>query len=371
MNAMTNQEPGIRDQYDPKKILVVRLSAVGDVVRTVPAVQAIRNRFPDSTIHWLVEDRCAEMIHGLNCIDATVQVPRRRWKKIGALGKLRGFLQFTRELRQAHYDLYIDIHGILKSGLYGAMARIPRRVGYPRGIAKEWNTLFSTEIIPAKPRRMSRYERNFLMARYFDPEAREMRPALPLDEHDRNFAREFLRKQGLGSGGFAFLYPGTSPRGRYKRWLPERYGQLVDQLAALDIPCLVGWGPGEEPIVESLRATASAQPVIPPLTTLKELAALIESARVFIGGDTGPMHMASLLGTPVVTIFGPSDPVINEPARFTPFRIVRANADCSPCRKKNCDHLTCLTEITPDQVMSATTDLLHETGRNQNPTVTS
>ncbi len=370
MNAMTNQDAA-QQSANPGKILVVRLSAVGDVVRTVPAVHAIRKRFPDSVIHWLVEDRCAEMIDGLDCIDKTVQVPRRQWKKTGPLGKILGFFRFTRELREAGYDLYIDIHGILKSGLYGAMARIPRRVGYPRGIAKEWNTLFGTEIIPAEPKRMSRYERNFLMARYFDPEAREIRPELPLTETDRDFARDFFRTHGLETDRTAFIYPGTSPRGRYKRWLPERYGQLADRLAAAGIRSVIGWGPGEESIVKAVETAAVTSPVIPPLTSLKQLAALIESSLVFIGGDTGPMHMASLLGTPVVTIFGPSDPVINEPARFTPFRIVRAGVDCSPCRKKDCDHLRCLTAVTVDQVMTSTEDLLNETGSFQKPTVTS
>ncbi len=370
MNAMMNQDT-VQRSADPGKILVVRLSAVGDVVRTVPAVHAIRKRFPESRIHWLVEDRCAEMIDGLDCIDATVQVPRRQWKKTGPLGKIRGFFRFTRKLRTEGYDLFIDMHGILKSGLYGAMARIPRRTGYPRGIAKEWNTLFSTETIPVEPERMSRYERNFLMARYFDPDAEEIRPPLPLDEGDRKFAREFFREHELDPEFTAFIYPGTSPRGRYKRWMPERYGELVDRLAEAEFRCIIGWGPGEEPIVETLTAAASNSPVVPPLTTLKQLAALIESSRVFIGGDTGPMHMASLLGTPVVTIFGPSDPVINEPARFTPFRIVRSGVDCSPCRNKDCDHLSCLTAITTDHVMASTKELLTETGWIQKPTVTS
>ena len=344
----------------PWKILVVRLSAVGDVVRTIPAVQALRRHFPDSTIHWLVEDRCSELLEGLPGIDALRIVPRRQWKKMGKLAWLGAFRKLLRSLKAEQYDLFMDYHGILKSGIYGALCRIPRRIGYPKGIAKEMNTLFNNEILPPHDPRMSRYTRNLLMTQYLDPGAVEERPGLPLGESDRLFASEFLALSGLDGRPFAFLYPGTSPRGRYKRWEPVRYGELVDRLTEMGLPALIGWGPGEETIVAEIQKSTRGETVVPPLTTLKQLGALLERATLFIGGDTGPMHMASLLGTPVVTLFGPSDPVINEPARFTPFRIVYAGVDCSPCRKKDCRTLACMNDISVGMVMDAVNDLLEE-----------
>ena len=342
----------------PDKILVVRLSAVGDVVRTIPAVQALRRHYPDSIIHWLVEDRCSELLVGLSGIDELRIVPRREWKQMGTIQQIAGFCNLVRSLRAEQYDLYMDYHGILKSGMYGAMSRIPRRIGYPKGIAKEWNILFNNEILPPHDAHMSRYVRNLLLTRYLDPAATEERPGLPLTDADHGFAADFLNRNGLGNRPFIFLYPGTSPRGRYKRWEPVRYAEVVDRLADMGWTTLIGWGPGEEPIVAEIRGSTRGEPLVPPLTTLKQLAAFIDRASLFIGGDTGPMHMASMLGTPVVTLFGPSDPVINEPARFTPFRIVYAGVDCSPCRKKRCKALECMDKITVDMVMDAVCNLL-------------
>ncbi len=345
----------------PEKILVIRLSAIGDAVRTAPAVYAIRRTFPDAVIHWLVEDRCADILTDFPMVDKLKLVPRRIWKKMGILKRISSFFCFIRKLRRENYDLVVDFHGILKSGLYGRLSGCKRRIGYPKEIAKEWNTLFTNEKIPAVSGPLSRYTRNFLMARYFDTNVTEINPGLPVSSDDKQIAQDFLAKYGIGLQSAVFLYPGTSARGRYKRWAPGNYAKLSDMIQLkLQMPVLIGWGPGEEEIVDQLMENASEAPVILPATTMKELAAFIGASRVFIGGDTGPMHIASLMGTPVVTIFGPSDPVINKPARFTPFRIVTASVDCSPCRNKKCSHLKCLTAVTPNMVMDSLKAVLSE-----------
>ena len=350
-----------KKKRNPEKILVIRLSAIGDVVRTVPAVQAVRERFPESIIHWLVEDRCAEMITGLELIDALRIVARRQWKQMSLLKRLYSFLKLIQSLRHEQYDVVVDFHGILKSGLYTRLSGSRRRIGYPRGIAKEWNTFLTNEKVTVKPHAMSRYKRNFLLASHLDPNACEKRPVLPVTPTDHDVADYFLASHHIESGSAIFMYPGTSARGRYKRWPPERYGQLSDMIQQqLRRPVLLGWGPGEEQIVSTVVGSAKKPITVLPKTTMKELSAFIAASRMFVGGDTGPMHIASLVGTPVLTIFGPSDPVINEPARFTPFRIVYAGVDCSPCRKKDCDHLTCLTSISPEMVFESLLSLLNE-----------
>jgi len=357
---MTQTDPRT-SRTEPQKILVIRLSAIGDAVRTAPAVHAIRRRFPDAVIHWLVEDKCADVLDGFAGVDELKLVPRRVWKKMGILKRISSFFRFIRELRGEKYDMVVDFHGILKSGLYARLSGCKRRVGYGPEIAKEWNTLFTNEKIAGVSGPLSRYDRNFLLARYFDPDAVEQNPGLPIPADDKQTATEFLSQYGIGFQSAAFLYPGTSPRGRYKRWAPENYAKLSDMIQlTLHMPVLVGWGPGEEEIVDRLMETASEAPVILPATTMQELAAFIGASRVFIGGDTGPMHIASLMGTPVVTIFGPSDPIVNEPARFTPFKIVTASVDCSPCRNKKCNHLKCLTAVTPEMVMDSLKAVLSE-----------
>ena len=335
----------------PKKILVIRLSAIGDVVRTVPSVLALRQIFPQAAIHWLVEDRCADIIQGLEGVDALKLAPRRAWNKLGGLQRLRAMLAFGGELRAEGYDLVVDFHGVAKSGLLAFLSRAPRRVGYPKGMAKEGAHLFLTERVPLVPGPLSRYDRNFLLPTHFDPQVKEPTPALPLGAGDRSMALDFLRERGLVAKGFAFLYPGTSKVGAYKRWPAEHFGRLADLVQENQgLPAVIGWGPGEEEMVERLVKTARHPVHVLPLTSMKELAAIIAQARLYIGGDTGPLHIASLLRTPVLAIYGPSDPVINEPWRRTPFRIVRSGIPCSPCRNRSCDHLSCLRLLEPERV---------------------
>nr|WP_320131817.1 glycosyltransferase family 9 protein [uncultured Holophaga sp.] len=344
---------------DPKKILVIRLSAIGDVVRTIPSVAALRVRFPEARIHWLVEDRCAEIITGLEGIDGLKIAPRRAWNKLKGLARFRAMLAFGHELKAEGYDLVVDFHGVAKSGFLAFLSRSPRRVGYPKGIAKEGGHLFLTERVPVVEGKLSRYDRNFLLPRYFDPAATEPSPSLPLGEADRSMAGGWVQDQGLSPKGFVFLYPGTSKVGAYKRWPAEHFGRLADLVAEhFGLSSVIGWGPGEEEMVERLVRTAQRPVHVLPLTSMKEMAAVLELARLYIGGDTGPLHMASLLGTPAVGVYGPSDPVLNEPWRQTPFRIVRTGIDCSPCRNRKCDHLSCLRLLEPERVLKSVGELL-------------
>lgn len=345
----------------PRKILVARLSAVGDVVRTIPAVRAVRRHFPDAEIHWLVEERCAAVLEGLPDIRRPVLVPRRRFHRGSPLARARALLRFLGELRAARYDLYLDFHGLLKSALYGWLAGIPRRVGYSAVLAREGSHRFYTETVAAVTARLPRYERNFLIPRHFDPSLTPERPGLPLTAAERDFARHFMAQAGLAPRGFFLLHPGTSPRGRYKQWPPERFAALADLLReSTGQPAVISWGPGEEDLAAAVGARCRTESVVMPPSSLRELAAVIDQARLCVANDSGPLHMASALGTPAVAVLGPSDPVVNEPAPFTPFRVVYAGVDCSPCRQRRCRTLECLLAVSSEQVHDAALDLLAE-----------
>lgn len=345
------------------KILICRLSSLGDIVRTIPAVKAIRDIFPDSAIHWLVEDRFSTVIEGLPYVDKLMIVPRSAWRKLSFMERPGAFLSFIRDLKAEQYDMFIDFHGALKSGMYGLLSGISRRIGYPSGIAIEFNTLFTNEKISATPRRMSRYERNFLMPKHFDDSLQQTPADLPISEEDLAFVHSFLKKHGVQSKNFIFMFPGTSYNGRHKRWMPEHYGKLIDLIYEKWRLCtVIGCGPGEESIAEAVQAESTLSPVILKQITIKQLCAVIKEALLFVGGDTGPLHMASLLNTPAVTIFGPSDKVLYEPARFTPFKIVSSEIDCSPCRTRKCSKLECLYTVSPEMVLKAVSGIFAETG---------
>jgi ADP-heptose:LPS heptosyltransferase len=342
----------------PPKILVARLSALGDIVRAVPAVAAIARACPNSIIDWLVEDRHAAIIEGLPDVRRLQIVPRGSWARLPLLQRAAAVSEFIAGLRAERYDVYVDFHGLFKSGLYGLLAGIPRRIGFPHGLARELNNLMSTERVAAPVGPISRYTRNLLMARHFDAHARLEPTDLPLTPSDRAFAESTMRALGLRPRAFAVLHPGTSTAGRLKQWLPERYADLAARLPAeRALQPVLAWGPGEAPLVAEIAGRCAPAPVVLPATSPRQEAAIIASAAMFVGGDTGFLHVASLVGTPSVAIFGPSDPVVNAPVEFTEFRLVRGGVDCSTCRRGQCATRACMKAITVPMVLDAIAEM--------------
>jgi ADP-heptose:LPS heptosyltransferase len=150
------------------------------------------------------------------------------------------------------------------------------------------------------------------------------------------------------------IHPGTSEFGAFKRWPGPSYAALADRLTAeLDASVVVTWGPRERGVAEDVIRQMTRQGILGPQTrSVKDLSALLEHVDLFIGGDTGPMHIASAMGTPVVAIFGPKDPAIYGPYGEKRL-IVRKDLPCSPCTKRRCDNPICMTSVTPDDVLEA------------------
>jgi ADP-heptose:LPS heptosyltransferase len=344
-----------------ERILVIRLGAVGDVVRTLPAVSALRAGYPGARIAWLVEPASASVVRGQPWLDEVIVFPRgelgalRRAGRLLALGRaLRGF---AAELRARHFDLVVDFHAILKSGILARLSGAPRRASYARPYAREGAWLFANLRARVEPRRASRFARNAALVRFLgvvEPPARE---PLRLDPEAR--ARAF---SALGAGPApVVLHPGTSDSTPHKRWTVAGYARVARELAReTGAPVLVTAGPASDDrtladaIVAAAEGAARHAPATP---SLADLAALFAAARLYVGSDTGPMHVASLVGTPVVQLLGPTDPVENQPWEATPSRSVRAAVACSPCRR-GCSAAVCMRAIRPEAVVAAARALL-------------
>jgi ADP-heptose:LPS heptosyltransferase len=154
------------------------------------------------------------------------------------------------------------------------------------------------------------------------------------------------------------IHPGTSVKTFYKRWMPDRYGQLADRLVhELQATVIFTWGPGEFEWVEGIRKEMKNPSILSPRTeSLTELGEVLRRCDLYLGGDTGPMHIASMTKTPVVVIYGPTDPIVNEPLGV--HKKVRKEVGCSPCRNRSCKDLTCLRSITVDDIIKATKEIL-------------
>jgi lipopolysaccharide heptosyltransferase I len=349
------------------RILIIRLSAVGDVIRTLPAVKALKAHLPSSSIAWIVEEPSKAFLESQPEISEVILFPRRRWSRgirsaTGIPGTIREALKFISDLRRRRFDIVLDFHGILKSGLLSFVSGSPKRIGFDRGSTKEGNFLFSNFKVVLPKGRMSRFQRNFELLRGLGLEARRFDTRLNIPDKDRRYVESFFRSHSAGlRRPLIAIHPGTSLKTPYKRWMPGRYSQLADRLVReLGASVVFTWGPEEMDLVENIRKIM-VEPSLPAPRTesLTQVGEILRRCNIYIGGDTGPMHIASLVGTPVVAIFGPTDPIVNEP--LGPHRIVRKDVGCNPCRNRSCKDLNCLKAVEVEDVLKAIKEVLRLT----------
>ncbi|MCA9774502.1 MAG: glycosyltransferase family 9 protein [Myxococcales bacterium] len=344
------------------KILLVRLSALGDVINAFPVLGGIEAHFPEAEVHWLTEDRCAGIVGMLPSL-ARIHVYRRRslvdhlragmWIKGG-----REFLGDIRALRAERFDLALDLQGNLKSGVLTWLSGARRRIGFEAARSREMNHGFLTETVSLPPGPLHRVDAHQGLLRALGIDEPPRRHAPPVAEKARAALAERLAALGEPRRPLVVFHPGTSDFGAFKRWAPERFAAVGDALAReRGARGLVTFGPGEKEIAQAV-ATASREGLsLFPTPTLSDLAALLATADLVVGGDTGPLHLASALGTPIVALFGPKDPALYAPY-WEPREIVRADVDCSPCGLRDCDDVQCMLQITEARVIAAAGRLL-------------
>ena len=347
-----------------RKILVIRLSAVGDVIRTLPAVKALKEKEPSSHIAWVVEEHSKSFLESQPEINEVILFPRKRWTK-GIQSPLtwwrtsREVRDFAKGLRQKRFDVALDFHGRLKSGLISFVSGAPTRVGFDPRSSKEGNFLFSNVKVQLPRENINRYERNLLLLRGIGLEITDLKPVLHISTEERKWADVFFGQLSKAlPGPLIAIHPWTSPQTPYKRWVGDRYSQLADRLVReLGARIIFTWGPGELEPVEKIRREMKEPSFLAPQTdSLIRLGEIFRRCNLYIGGDTGPMHVASLVGTPIVAIWGPTHPVVNEP--FGKHKMVRKEVGCNPCRKQFCKEVTCLTSVTVEDVFQAARELL-------------
>ncbi|HOW53775.1 MAG TPA: glycosyltransferase family 9 protein [Syntrophorhabdaceae bacterium] len=320
---------------------------------SVPAVQAIRLRFPDAHISWLVEGAVSGIIARQGFIDEVIFFPRSalmRHLKGGHLPTTLYILKdFLKILRQREYDLIIDFHGIAKSVALMLLAHGKKRIGFGRTFAKDFSHLFYQERVDGPEKRIHKIERNMLIARRLGYE--NGIPDVPLAVHDsaKAYIDEFFRSRDIRSPVFA-VNPFASRDSSFKRWPLDRYADLIGRIEKeLGGTVIIIWGPGEREEAQRLAALAGNNTRLACQTDIAQLHALLASVDAYIGGDTGTTHLASAAGIPVLSIFGPTDVVVNRPYSKNSV-IVRKDISCSPCKNKACKTRECLMTIFPDEV---------------------
>ncbi len=337
------------------RLLLIKLSALGDVIHALPTLEALRQAFPQGEITWLVEETYAPVLAGHPALDRVWAAPRVRPGRPGWGRELAAALRLARRLRRETFDLVVDLQGLLKSALWTALARSARKVGYDR--TREGSYLPLTErLAPFDPEAHA-------VLRYLNVAHYLGAPAAPPRFRLEHLAADSGGESGPPGGqGLIVLHPGA--RWVTKLWPAAGWAAVADWLAAQGFTVALTGSAADR----ALAAAISARVQRPLLTlagetTLGELAALFRRARVAVTTDTGPMHLAAALGTPVVALFGPT-----APWRTGPFgaghEIVRLQLECSPCFQRRCGHARCLAELHVAAVQEAIRNLLSRPARS-------
>lgn len=303
-----------RQDSDPGRILVVRLGAIGDCLRVLPALARLRARFPSSRIGWAVSDLVVPLLEGHPAIDR-LHVLRRREMKAGPASAWRELGRVGAELEAARYDVAIDFHTRLKTGLLVRASRAPLRIGLDRRSGTEANFLFTNCHVSLRDKYENRVTR-FL--RLLEPLGipvgdGALDRGLWIPEPASAKAEAVFREAGRP---VVALFAGTSAHRAADRWPDAKWRALVQRLGDAGVTSMLLWGPGE---FEAAAALAGASPscVLAPPTTLPEMMALLGKFRVYAGSNTAALHMAWMQGVPSVVLAGgrpwrtdrPLDPV--------------------------------------------------------------
>jgi lipopolysaccharide heptosyltransferase I len=296
------------------RILLVRLGAVGDVIRALPAVCRIRSAFPDLHLTWIVEELSRPLVEGHPDVDAVITFPRRALRAGGSAAASLAALRGMRgRLREGAFTAAIDLQASFKSGTLTLLSGAPRRVGFAPGHCREMSFLFTNEWVPLSSPWLNRVDRNLEMAAALgarDGPADAVLPETPVEAR----AAESLLDDIAPRGPAVVLSPGVSRRQCWKAWPAWHYGRLAELLhRSRGLRSIVVWGPGENELARSIARAAGPAAALAPPTDLRLLAAVLRRSSAFVGGDTGPMHLAWLTGCPVVALFGPTDPRLNAP----------------------------------------------------------
>jgi len=349
---------------DEISILIVKLSAIGDVVHSIPALSALRRMFPRARIGWLVEELSAPLLVNNPDLDHLF-VLKRRWRSRRIVASYTSEIApFIRSVRAIRWDVGLDLQGLTKSAFYTWMSRAPLRIGYGDKYGRELSRVFNNRIVKPDPVKEPHVvQRHLRLLREIHPDApTSATGTIHLMQSEREAISARLAESGR-EGDEPLLCINPAGGWTSKLWPTESYALAGANIAREHgLRPMVLWGPGEEnlrdAVAEGLRRHG-ANPLVAPRTTIREMCALLSQCRFYLGGDTGPSHIAGLLGIPTISVFGASDGDRNRPwPQSIGTMIQRDDFDCVPCWRRICplkddENLKCLRRLEPDRVIDA------------------
>jgi len=350
------------------RTLIIKPSSMGDIVQALPVLTALKEACPQAHVSWLVARPFAGILEGHPRLDTVLRFDRRRFARFTLSATVAAeFIAFLHDLRRRRFTTVIDLQGLLRSGIFALASGAPRRVGFRE--AREGAPLFYTDEVSIGHRDTHAVDRYLAVARRLGLAMPTATDHLPVSAEAREAIRGRLAEGGIGRDE-PYIVVCAYARWPTKQWPPERFARVLDEMHSETGARAV--------LVGSADAIANARTIgermhkrpidLTNRTALKELVAVIAEARVMATNDSGPMHVAAAVGTPVVAIFGPTNPDRTGP--YGPgHRVLAGRAACSPCYRRQCVYgsgtaaLLCLTNITPESVTEQLLEAWHDAGR--------
>lgn len=337
-----------------RSILVIRLRAFGDTILTTPFLRSLKKAYPQARLDVLVEPGMAPLLRGLPYVDGLVLFDRPALKQQGGWAGFKASLALYARLWRSHYDLVLDPLGTPRTAWMTLATGAAQRVGFDfRG--RRW--AYTQRVpVPVERRYMATVTAELLkpLGVALDGLALDF----PLDAGARAWARQALQGLGFAPGEKPVL---ASPAGGWglKRYGPAKLGQA---LALLGLRGLVLWGPGERELAQAVADASQGRAQLAPQTAFQQLAGLIAESRLLLTCDGANKHLAVALGTPSLTLFGPTSWVAWHPPQDARHEALHLNLDCMPCEALRCrlPHRACLDDLEPAAVAQAARALLNK-----------
>jgi len=360
---------------DFEKILLIKLSALGDVVHTIPVLNKLRRRYPAARLDWLMNPAIAELLRHHPAISNIVEFAREEWSAPWRLAPYASYAQLALRLRGSRYDLVVDMHGQLRTAILTLATGAPVRIGFDRPRARVWDA--SIRKIPDLARKhawQGAREGSWLaythripvptLDRHAVDRYLSIGPILGLDGNpadfsfpispDANFSVEnLMHRHGIGGGAIVTLAPGTI--WETKHWGSDKFAEVARHFLGRSFAVALIGSRRERAVCEQVAQLAPGAVNLAGMTTLGELAALIRRSTMVVTNDSGPMHLAVALDRPVVSIFGPTDPLWIGPYQRTN-AVLQAALPCSPCYLRRLDRClhdhACMRQVSPLAVIA-------------------
>ncbi len=343
----------------PSRILIIKLSALGDIVQTLPVLDALKKTWPQASVDWITGEVGAGLLEGHPLLDRVIVYPRKR---LGRLAKnplswphlTKEILGLKKELRLSRYDAALDLQGLFKSGIITILSGAKIKAGFDKG--REFSHMFLNKRLPPYDPDKHAVLRYLDLARTLGAHTKDIRFPLGISDTHRQMARDILGSLGIEPGRFVILIPGTIwPT---KRWVNSYFAELAVMInKGLGLKSVIVGGSQDRAMgreIENFSKKAARD--LTGKTDLKTLAAIFQLAKTAVSTDTGPMHLAAATGLRLVALFGPT-----APWRTGPFghghKVIRRELGCSPCFKRRCQENLCMKEIGPKEVFQAVKEL--------------